>query len=108
MGPKVPLPLPPMIQKKSAVHKEPIPTNTLNRQNLVTNVSAKQFQPHDHSQVIQKDLYTSNRNKDKENKHISQRSLSPYSEPPVLKVESRSDLQDVSDCSVPPHPPSLP
>merc|ERR1711994_929826 len=43
-SPKVPLPLPPMIQKKSAVHKEPIPTNKLNRQNMVTNVSAKQFQ----------------------------------------------------------------
>merc|ERR1712018_55028 len=35
--PKLPLPLPPMIQKKSAVHKDPIPTNKLNRQSMVTN-----------------------------------------------------------------------
>merc|ERR1712113_491360 len=89
--PKLPLPLPSMIQKKSCIQKCHISTNKLKQQQpMTTNIYPKHCQTQNELQP--KDTNASKVNKGEGNINITKRSNSPYSEPPVLKVENRSDV----------------
>merc|ERR1712183_407259 len=61
-----------------------------------------------HSKVNMKEDLPSDMTKDEMKRYSIGRSISPDSQPPVLKVEAESDFPELATCSVSPHPPSSP
>ena len=104
--PKLPLPLPPVIEKKSYVPNRQITTKKAS-QLAAVNAQLKHSQNQHQNKINPKEPCIPNLERE-EIKPTIERSSSPYSKPPVLKVENSSDLSGQDNRQSSPHPPSLP
>merc|ERR1712226_1110276 len=104
--PKLPLSLPPVIEKKSYVPNKQITTKKAS-QLAAVNAQLKHSQNQHQNKINPKEPSIPNLERE-EIKPTIERSSSPYSKPPVLKVENSSDLSGRDNRQSSPHPPSLP
>merc|ERR1739844_34870 len=103
----LPLPLPCMVENKPNLPKLPVlHCNLFRLSTSIEKSRARQFKTH--SKVNMKEKLPSNMTKNEIKRDSIGRSISPDSQPPVLKVEAESDFPELATCSVSPHPPSLP
>jgi hypothetical protein len=104
---KLPLPLPTSVMNKTNIPHKHTVTKKVN-QPTTTNIQLQSRQCKSHPEVKPNDPRDANHENREEKKHTIKRGTSPYSEPPVLKVEGSSGQLEVAISSALPHPPSLP
>merc|ERR1712051_463396 len=103
----LPLPLPCMVENKPTLPNLPVSHGNLSRSSTsIEKNRARHFKTH--SKVNVKEDLPSDMTKNEMKRGSIGRSISPDSQPPVLKVEAESDFSELATCSVSPHPPSLP
>merc|ERR1712223_1247090 len=103
----LPLPLPCMVDNKPNLPNLAVSHSNLSRSSTSIEKSrARQFKTHSKVKMIEE--LPSNMTKNEIKRDSIGRSISPDSQPPVLKVEAESDFSELATCSVSPHPPSLP